>query len=40
MPGLPIKVDDDMVAAFEDEQDFVMETTFNNTDGTVSITLR
>jgi len=29
-----------MVAAFEDEQDFVMETTFNNADGTISITLR
>ena len=39
-PGLTVKVDDEMVSAFEDEQDFVMESTFNSADGTIAITLR
>jgi hypothetical protein len=37
--GLAIKVDDAMVAAFEDEQDFVMEISVNQADGAVTITL-
>ena len=39
-PGLTVKIDDTMVAALEDEQDFVMESVYNATDGTVAITLR
>lgn len=38
--GLAVKVDDRMVENFEDEQDFVMETTFSSTDGTMAISLR
>lgn len=38
--GLVVKVDDRMVENFEDEQDFVMESTYNSAEGTVSISLR
>jgi len=38
--GLTVKVDDKMVESFEEEQDFIMESQFNNVDGTLLINLR